>query len=130
MKQMNDAYSELDTRPSKKILLPMIAFGFAILISSAAMAAEPVNKDNDSIVMAMYGFLDTKYADSSSYTDDDYVADLVQSIYGKHNGPDYSNENVYVDSLVKSIEGEKRPNSPDFSNDELYINHLVEVIMK
>ncbi|WP_455374947.1 hypothetical protein [Kaarinaea lacus] len=129
MKQMNDTYNELDTRSTEKRLLPLVAFGFAILLSSAAMGAEPVNKDNDSIVMAMYGFLDTKYADTTSYTDDDYVNDLVQSVYGKHTGPDYSDESIYVDSLIKSVEGSHRPVSPNFSNDDVYVNHLVEVIM-
>jgi hypothetical protein len=129
MKQMNDTYSELDTRSTEKRLFPLVAFAFAILLSSVAMGGETPNKDNDSIVMAMYGFIDTNYADTASYTDADYVNDLVEAVYGKKTGPDYSKESVYVDSLVKSIEGISRDNTPDFSRDEVYVNHLVEVIM-
>ena len=86
--------------------------------------------DNNSIVTAMYGFVNTKYADPESYTDDDYVSDLVQSIYGKPTGPDYSKESVYLDSLVESVNGTNNSSRPDLSNDEAYTNHLVEIILK
>ena len=130
MKQMDEIPIEMDARSTQVKLPPLVVFGFAIMLFAAVAGAEPINKDNDSIVLAMYGFLDTKYADTASYTDDDYVTDLVKSVYGKPTGPDYSNENVYVDSLIESIEGKFSHESPDFSNSEVYANHLVEIIMK
>ena len=128
MKQMNETKSESDVKSTYIRLPPILVLGFALMLSSAAMGAESTN--NNSIVMAMYGFVDTKYSDTNSYTDDDYVTDLVQSVYGKPTGPDYSKENIYVDSLVQSIEGNQSTNELDFSNDDVYANHLVEVIMK
>ena len=110
MKQMNDTYFELDTRSGKRRLLPMVAFGCMILLSSAVMAEEPTTKDNDSIVMAIYGFLGTNYANSTTPTDDGFITDLGRSIYGKHNGTGYTGENVNVGSGTNSVDGTNRPN--------------------
>ena len=130
MKQMNDVNDDFEEHISRRNLLPIAAFVFSLLVSSGVIAETITNDENDSIVTAMYGFVNTNYADYSSYTDDNYVEDLVQSIYGKTQGPDYSNESVYVDSLVRSVNGTSHPNAPDFSNDEVYANHLVEIILK
>lgn len=130
MKQMNDVNDDVEENIFSKRLLPIAAFVFSLLLSSGVIAETITNDENDSIVTAMYGFVNSDYADYSSYTDDDYVEDLVQSIYGKAQGPDYSKESVYVDSLVRSVNGTSQPNAPDYSNDEVYANHLVEIILK
>lgn len=130
MKQMNESQSDIDAIGSRKRLLPQVAFVLCILVSSGVLAETRTDDNNNSIVTAMYGFVNTKYADPESYTDDDYVSDLVKSIYGKPTGPDYSKESVYLDSLVESVNGTNHSSRPDFSNDEAYTNHLVEIILK
>ena len=130
MKQLIDTDHDIDIRKTLKRLLPATALGLSIVASSSVMADSMSSENSDSIVTAMYGFQNTKYIEAASYTDDDYASDLAQSVFGKKTGRDYSNESIYVDSLVKSIEGTNQSNSPDFSNDEVYINHLVEIIMK
>ena len=114
-----------------KSIFPAATLGFLMLASSATIATEISNEDNNSFVISMYGFQNEKYfSEAESYTDDDYAADLAESIFGKQIGPDYSKEDVYVEALVRSVEGLSQPNAPDFSKDEVYVNHLVEVISK
>lgn len=130
MKQMTELDSDIDVTSSTRKLMPLFAFSLLALICTS-VTAEPISStENDSIVTAMYGFINTNYADPATYTDDDYVADLIQSVYGKPSGPDFSKESVYVDSLIEAVNGNSHEISPDFSNDEVYDNHLVEIILK
>ena len=130
MKQLIDNHSDIDTKISLKKLLPLTALGLAAIASAPAIAANINDIENNNIITAMYGFQSTKYTEVNSHTDDAYAEYLVQSIYGEKQGPDYSDESVYVDLLIKSVEGTSRPNAPDFSNEEVYVNYLVEIIMK
>lgn len=116
MKQLIDNHSDIDTKISLKNLLPLTALCLAAIASTPAIAAKINDVENNKIVAAMYGFQSTKYTEVNSHTDDAYAEYLVQSIYGEKQGPDYSDESVYVDLLIKSVEGTSRPNAPDFSD--------------
>ena len=130
MKQMNDQNGDVDEPASTRRLMPLVALAFCTLMFTSVNAETINNEENTRIVTAMYGFVNTKYADPAEYTDDDYVNDLVQSIYGKQAGPDFSKDSVYVEQLVRSVNGDNHSSSPDFSNDEVSINHLAEILLK
>ena len=130
MKQMNNSNTDLYDTVSRRRLLPLIALAFFALMVTGVNAETISNNQNDSIVTAMYGFVNTKYADPAEYTDDDYVNNLVQSIYGKQTGPDFSKDSVYIEHLVQSANGDTQTGSPDFSNDDVYLNHLAEILLK
>ena len=129
MKQLIETDTDIDIRNGLKRVLPAAVLGLSILTASTAIAGNITSEENSNIVTAMYGFQNSKYIEATTYTDDDYVTDLVQTIYGKDNGPDYSKQSVYIDALVKSIEGTDMPNTPELYSDELYENQLVEIIM-
>lgn len=129
MKQMNESNNDTDIKAAHKRLFPLMAFALSILICSGAMA-DTGNDSNNRIITAMYGFINTKYADPTPHQDEDYLSGLAQSVLGKSSGPDFSKESIYIESLVKSVNGTSQQNEPDFSNDDVYINHLVEIILK
>lgn len=130
MKQMSDLNCDPDEPVSQRRLMPLIALAICTLMFTSVNAETIYSDENTKIVTAMYGFVNTKYADPAEYTDDDYVTDLIQSIYGKQTGPDFSKDSVYIEHLVQSANGNTQTESPDFSNDDVYLNHLAEILLQ
>jgi hypothetical protein len=130
MKQLIDAYKDIDVKNTIKRLIPATTLGLLVM-SSTIVTADTLNIDDNSVI-AMLGIQNASYSEprSQSYTDDDYESDLVSAIYGEKSGLDFSQEGVYEDYLVRSIENKNYQNTPDYSDDEVYINHLVKIIMK
>ena len=55
------------------------------------------------------------------YTEEDCVTELVDIVFGEDSGPDFSNEDVYLDNLVKAINNETNLDSPDLPPGRDYI---------
>jgi len=62
--------------------------------------------------------------------EEEYINATVQALNKIPSGPDFSNDDIYVDYLVRVVEGKTQLTQPNFADDEIYVNHLVKILMK
>lgn len=62
--------------------------------------------------------------------EEEYINATIQALNRTPTGPDFSNDDVYVDHLAEVVEGKTQLIQPNFADDEVYVNHLIKILMK
>jgi len=103
MKQMNDTQSEIDEKPLRNKLFSIAAICFSIMISTTAAGKDIDKDDNDSIVRAIYGFVDQNSSSTDQDMGEQEIIDLSKSGYGTAENTNLANEVEYANFLSNPI---------------------------
>ena len=60
--------------------------------------------------------------------EEEYINATIQALTKKDSGPNFSDEEVYVDHLVDVMEGKTQKDQPNYADEEVYVDHLVEIL--
>jgi len=107
----------------------VVALG--LLATANLQAADTTTNDSDTQVsMINHPSERSKANRELKALEEEYITATIQALNRTPAGPDFSNDDVYVDYLVQVIDGKTQLTQPNFADDEIYVNHLIKILMK